>query len=67
MPSVPRLSGVTRKRFGTNGNLTDDDVVLVGSGHMTVRDAIKAGLLFRRFDGVLAENSKPGAVTRVNS
>ena len=57
----------TRKKLGTNTNLTDDDVVLVGGGHMTVRDALKEGILFRRSDGVLAENMKASAATRVNS
>jgi hypothetical protein len=57
----------TREQFGTNATPSDDDVVTVGAGKMTIRDALKLGILFRNADGSLGENSKPGAVTRTDA
>lgn len=69
--TAENLSGslvATRKKFSTNANLTDDDVILIKGHAMTVRDALKHGFIFRKSDGVtLGENNVPGVVTRVNS
>jgi hypothetical protein len=58
----------TRKAFGTNVAGGDDDIVNVGGNTwVTITNALKMGVLFRKADGSLGENAKAAAPTRTDA